>query len=120
VNQSFTVVTATTSEGTLSEEVTNAAKHAPTAIIFMGLNKLSQIVVKYQVEGRGELPVAVVSRGSRTEGEVIVGTVDTIEELVTKNRPAAPALLVFGEGAKNASQLTTDSWGWSNDGKEVA
>ena len=44
INQSFTVVTATTSAGVLSEEVTKAAQYAPTALYFMGLGKLDLIV----------------------------------------------------------------------------
>ena len=47
VNQSFTVLTATTSEGVLSQEVIHASKYATTAIIFMDLRKLNLVVDAY-------------------------------------------------------------------------
>ncbi|MEM6829365.1 MAG: uroporphyrinogen-III C-methyltransferase [Bacteroidota bacterium] len=102
VNQSFSVVTATTSEGKLSNEVIHAAKYAPTAIIFMGLRKLDLIVEAYQLAGKSELPVAVISNGSQTNSMIISGRVNNILQKVEAHNPPAPALLVFGEGAKQA------------------
>ncbi len=109
VNQSFTVLTATTSEGVLSQEVIHASKHAPTAIIFMGLGKLDLVVDAYQEAGRGGLPVAIVSNGSLDHGTVVKGTVDDILEKAEEEKPAAPALLVFGEGASEAFVKTDHS-----------
>ncbi|MEQ9230120.1 MAG: uroporphyrinogen-III C-methyltransferase [Cyclobacteriaceae bacterium] len=105
VNQSFTALTATTSEGKLSEEVLSAAKYAPTAVIFMGLNKLDQIVAAYKEAGRGDLPVAIISNGSLTNAQVLASTVNEILTIKEEERPAAPALLVFGEGAADAAWI---------------
>ena len=102
VNQSFTVLTATTSEGVLSQEVIHASKYAPTAVIFMGLGKLELVVDAYREAGRGSLPVAIVSNGSLDHGTVVKGTVDDILEKAEQEKPAAPALLIFGEGASEA------------------
>lgn len=102
INQSFTALTATTSEGHLSNEVISAAKHSPTAIIFMGLNKLDLIVEAYLKEGRANLPVAIISNGTVSQEEVIAGDVKSILAIANMRRPKAPALLVFGEGAANA------------------
>ena len=103
VNQSFSVLTATTSEGKLSNEVLQAAEKAPTAIIFMGLGKLETIVDAYASHGRGNLPVAIISNGSLSNGVVVSGKVNTILEQVKQERPQAPALLIFGEGAAQAT-----------------
>ena len=101
----FWVVTATTSEGTLSEDVIRAAECAPTTIIFMGLKKLSEIVGHYQSFGRGDLPVAIISNGSLDHSGVLSGTVDTILSIADEHQPKAPALLVFGEGAAYAKAV---------------
>ncbi len=93
------MLTATTAKGKLSEEVTRAAESAPTAIIFMGLNKLDEIVTAYQSEGRGDLPVAIISNGSLPHQQVVSGTVDSILKQRDYKKPAAPAILIFGEGA---------------------
>lgn len=102
VNQSFTVLTATTAHGTISNEVVNAAKYAPTAIIFMGLNKLDLIVEAYLNEGRGDLPVAIISNGTLANSKVIKGKVESILSIAQLQGPKAPALLIFGEGAAYA------------------
>lgn len=105
INQSFSVVTATTSTGALSDDVIKAAECSPSTIIFMGLKKLPQIVAHYQSNGRGSLPVAIISNGSLDLGGVIAGTVDNIVALAEERQPEAPALLIFGEGAAYARAI---------------
>ena len=103
VNQSFAAVTATNEHGQLSKDIANAAKYAPTALIFMGLGKLSKIVEAYRSEGRDDLPVAIISKGSvEGKAQVVLGNVSTIEAKRDALKPKAPALLVFGEGASHA------------------
>jgi uroporphyrin-III C-methyltransferase len=112
INQSFSVVTATTSEGTLSEDVFKAAECAPTTLFFMGLRKIAQIVEAYNEQGRGDLPVAIISNGSLPNAEVISATVGTILKEVEERKPAAPALLIFGEGAALAKTISLSSVNW--------
>jgi uroporphyrin-III C-methyltransferase len=102
VNQGFSILTATSADGSISREVNNAAKNASTALIFMGLSKLEEVVALYINEGRGELPVAIISNGSLADAQVISGTVDSIIDEARDQKPASPALLIFGEGAAHA------------------
>ncbi|WP_425391211.1 uroporphyrinogen-III C-methyltransferase [Ekhidna sp.] len=104
VNQGFSILTATSADGKVSGEVRKAAKHASTALIFMGLSKLDAVVAHYLKEGRGDLPVAIVSKGSLAEAQVIAGKVDSILDEARDQKPASPALLIFGEGAAFATQ----------------
>jgi len=115
VNQSFTVVTATTKEGVLSNEVLNAAKYSPTTLYFMGLAKIESIVEEYIKNTRTELPVAIISKGSHVDGGVLKGTVGNILGLVEKHQPEAPALLVFGEGAQYATQYFQSDILWEEN-----
>ncbi|XOV91455.1 MAG: uroporphyrinogen-III C-methyltransferase [Bacteroidota bacterium] len=105
VNHSFTVVTATTSEGLLSDDVFMAAEKSPTTIFFMGLGKIDQIAAAYKKFNREDLPVAILSRGSHNDDGVLYGNVSTIESLVARHKPKAPALLVFGECADLNKEL---------------
>ena len=99
VNQSVNIVTATTSEGTLSKEVETAAQHAAATVFFMGFNKLDQIVAHYLKHRSPDLPVAVIGRGSLQDAFVYQSTVSEIlQELKDVNVPM-PALLLFGEVA---------------------
>ncbi len=102
INQSFSVVTATTSKGTLSGDIDLAAKYSATTVIFMGYKKLPQIVERFKNEGRGDLPVAIIGSGSLRNSTLVKGTVDSIVEESKASETRAPALLIFGEGAKHA------------------
>jgi len=120
VNQSFTVVTATTSEGTLSQDVLRAAEHSPTTLFFMGLGKIDLIARAYVEFGRGDLPAAIISKGSHADGDVIKGKAKDIAAIAAKAKPEAPALLIFGEGAARASnQQQVNTW-WEAAKSEVA
>jgi uroporphyrin-III C-methyltransferase len=97
VNESFWAVTATTSTGKLSSDVALAAQSTATAIFFMGLNKIEEIVEIYKELGREELPVAIISRGSYEDGKVYYGTIETILGVKSSNKIASPAIIVVGE-----------------------
>ncbi len=120
VNQSFSVVTATTKEGSLSEEVLNAAAYSPTTLYFMGLGKLDLIAKAYESNGRGDLPVAIISRGSHADGDVIKGTASGIVAIAKEKKPEAPALLIFGEGAALANNEQQVNQWWEAAKTEVA
>lgn len=122
INQSFTVVTATTKEGTLSDEVLNAAKHSPTTLFFMGLGKIELIAEAYVQAGRGDLPVAIVSKGSHVDGKVFHAKAKDIAALAEEKQPEAPALLIFGEGAAYASNASDNKSTavWEEDKRVVA
>ena len=120
INQSFTVVTATTSEGRLSREVLNAAENSPATLFFMGLGKLDLIARAYQQAGRGELPVAIISKGSHEGGQVIKGRVKDIVSIAQEKQPEAPALLIFGEGAALASNELQQTTAWEEAKRVVA
>ncbi|HAP63700.1 MAG TPA: uroporphyrinogen-III C-methyltransferase, partial [Cytophagales bacterium] len=57
----------------------------------------SEIVEAYTRFGNGELPVAIISNGSRPEGQVLYGTLDTIEAQLAEHPMAAPGLIIIGE-----------------------
>ena len=97
INESFWVVTATTKDGTLSKDVLLAARSNATVVLLMGLNKLEQITDIYKKYGRGDLPAALISKGSLEDGNVIFGTAATLLTKQRQHRLPRPALIVIGE-----------------------
>lgn len=97
LSESFWVITGTTSNGGLSADITQASRSNATVVILMGLNKLAQIVDIFKAAGKGQLPAAVVQNGSSAEEKLVIGQVETILDIVKKEKIEAPALLVFGE-----------------------
>jgi uroporphyrin-III C-methyltransferase len=87
------------------------AKTPGTLIVFMGLNHLPEIVAGLLAAGKDlSTPAAVVSNGTRAEGQSVTGTLNDIETRI--EALVSPALLVVGDviaiGAELAA-VTTDA-----------
>ncbi|RBW57161.1 uroporphyrinogen-III C-methyltransferase [Tenacibaculum sp. E3R01] len=104
-SESFWVITGTTKQHKLSNDVRLAAKSNATVVVLMGMGKLSEIVSLFKEEGKSELPVAIIQNGTTPEEKIGIGTVDTIEEVVSKNNLSNPAIIVLGEVVKHRQQL---------------
>ncbi|CAL2075311.1 Uroporphyrinogen-III C-methyltransferase [Tenacibaculum sp. 190524A02b] len=103
--ESFWVITGTTKQHQLSNDVALAAKSNATVVILMGMGKLAEIVSLFQEEKKGELPVAIIQNGTTEHEKIGVGTVDTIEKVVEINQLSNPAIIVLGEVVKHREQL---------------
>lgn len=97
MSESFWVVTGTTTDGTISADIYDAAKSRATVVILMGLHKLEQITEIFKAEGKDRLPAAVIQSGSTDNEKVAIGTVNTIVEIVQEKKISSPALIVFGD-----------------------
>lgn len=97
VNESFWVITGTTSSGEISSDVTLAAQSNATVIILMGVSKLVQISEIFTAAGKANTPVAVIQNGSLPDEKVALGNMHNIVERVQTKGLAAPAIIVIGE-----------------------
>jgi len=96
LSESFWVVTGTNASGEISPDLHVAAKSNATIVVLMGVEKIKEIAKIFKSEGKENLPVAVIENGSSATESVVVGIVDTIEELIEEKSIKSPALLVFG------------------------
>ncbi|MGN0003384.1 MAG: uroporphyrinogen-III C-methyltransferase [Sphingobacterium composti] len=97
ISESFWVITGSTSDGRLSEDLYHAVKTNATVVVLMGYSKLQQIIELYQNNGRGYLPIALIQNGSLKNERLAIGTIDTILEQVHKKLLGVPAIIVLGE-----------------------
>jgi len=68
-----------------------------TVVIYMGLVGLPHIVRKLVEHGMpGSTPIALVSRGTTQQQNVVVGTLDTITDQVESSAVKAPTLTIIG------------------------
>lgn len=104
-SESFWVITGTTSDRKLSEDVVLAAQSSATVVILMGMSKLDQIVSLFQKEAKGETPVAIIQNGTTPDEKVGVGTVDSILDIVKEKKLSSPAIIVLGEVVKESNKL---------------
>ncbi len=96
VNESFWVLTGTTKDGVLSKDVAVAAQSSATVVILMGLKKIREIAKIFRKNGRSNLPVMVVENGSTEKERSVLGTINTIENEIVKNKISTPAIIVIG------------------------
>ncbi|SFH01354.1 uroporphyrinogen-III C-methyltransferase [Pedobacter insulae] len=97
LSESFWVVTGTNAKGEVSPDLYVAAKSNATIVVLMGIEKIKEIASIFKAEGKENLPVAVIENGSSANEHVVVGIVETIEELIIEKHIQSPALLVFGQ-----------------------
>jgi uroporphyrin-III C-methyltransferase len=77
---------------------------APTVVVFMGLEALSELRERLLADGLDpSTPVAVVSRGTTPEQEVVVAELGTITEVA--EGLDAPALVIVGEVVRLRDRL---------------
>lgn len=80
------------------------AKGQQTLAIYMGTLKAAEISQQLIAHGRAALtPVAVIGRGTRSDQQVLTGTLDNLEHLA--QQAPTPALLVIGEVVSLHQQL---------------
>ncbi|MEJ1237588.1 uroporphyrinogen-III C-methyltransferase [Chryseolinea sp. T2] len=97
ISESFWVVTGTTRDGEISNDVSLAARSTATIVILMGLNRLQAIMDKFLQEGRSDTPVAIVQNGTLPTQRVITGKVSNITALSHVADMSSPSVIVVGE-----------------------
>ncbi|MBB1194525.1 uroporphyrinogen-III C-methyltransferase [Flavobacterium sp. SOK18b] len=105
VSESFWVITGTTSDRKLSNDVALAAQSSATVVILMGMSKLTQIIDLFQKESKGETPVAIIQNGTTAQEKIGVGTINNIEKVVAEQQLSSPAIIVIGEVVKESNKL---------------
>jgi len=106
-SESFWVITGTTSQKKLSNDVRLAAQSTATVVILMGMGKLHEIVEVFKGFGKEEIPVGVIQNGTTLNEKSGFGTIKTIEKVVSEKQLGAPAIIVIGEVVKEADALQT-------------
>lgn len=97
VNESFWVITGTTTQGEVSRDIHLAAQSSATVVILMGMKRLQEIAGIFSEEGKSNTPAAIIQNGSWKNEKVVVGTVEVIHERATVNGLGSPAVIIIGE-----------------------
>jgi uroporphyrin-III C-methyltransferase len=118
-SESFWVITGTTKEHKLSNDVALAAKSSATVVILMGMSKLGEIMKLFRQEGKQEVPVAIIQNGTTSQERVGIGTVASIEDTVREQKLANPAIIVIGEVVQHRQQILDIQRAYQEKGKEL-
>ncbi len=105
VAESFWVITGTTSDRKLSNDVFLAAQSTATVVILMGMSKLCEIVTIFKKFNKENVPTAIIQNGTTKNEKIGVGTIDSILEVVETQKLSSPAIIVIGEVVKHSAKL---------------
>jgi uroporphyrin-III C-methyltransferase len=100
VSESFWVITGTTKDNQLSQDILLAAKTNATVVILMGLGKLKEITEIFSQEGKSNIAIALIQDGSLPTQKVALGRIETIVDIAQEKNIEAPAIIVIGEVVK--------------------
>lgn len=103
--ESFWVITGTTKEHKLSQDIALAAKSSATVVILMGMSKLTEIIALFKAEGRQSTPVAIIQDGTTTREKIGIGTVASIEFKAREQQLSNPAIIIIGKVVNHRTQL---------------
>lgn len=96
IAESFWVVTATTKNGTFSQDIKLAAASSATIVILMGLKKINEIVEAFQGAGKGNQSIMVIQNGTLPNEKCVVSSIDKIENEIALRGIGTPAVIVVG------------------------
>ncbi|MBO3700149.1 uroporphyrinogen-III C-methyltransferase [Roseivirga sp. E12] len=97
VSQSYWVVTATSKDGSLTNDISLAAQSTATVVILMGTRKLREICDTFSAHGQQESPVAIIQNGTMPDEKIIIGTVSSIYGQAQAEKISSPAVIIIGE-----------------------
>ncbi|MCU7852534.1 MAG: siroheme synthase CysG [Candidatus Thiodiazotropha sp. (ex Monitilora ramsayi)] len=95
--QSVTFVTGHLKDGTMNINWPMLAQPNQTIVFYMGLVGLPVICRELQHHGAGgDMPIALVQQGTTHKQRVFTGTLETIQQIVEKEKPKPPTLIIVG------------------------
>jgi uroporphyrin-III C-methyltransferase len=97
LSRGFWVLTATTNQHQLPEEMTTAACSKATVVILMGTRKIEQIANLFAEHRREETPIALLQSGSLPNGKATTGTLNDVRNIVKAAKTGARGILVVGD-----------------------
>ncbi len=103
INESFWVLTGTIENQQLSKDIAIAAQSSATLVILMGIKKLPLIRAILLENGKVDLPIAIISKGSTAQQRVIYSTVKDIVDKAQQEQVERPGIIVAGPTVALAS-----------------
>lgn len=105
--QSVSFITGHLKDGSINLNWRQLAEPHQTLVFYMGLHGLNIICDQLIAHGVSpEMPVALVQQGTTHKQRVFIGTLSTLPEIVAKEQPTPPTLIIVGEVVKLQSKLS--------------
>lgn len=97
VNESFWVITGTTSNGNISKDIKLGAQSSATLVILMGLRNFSLIMNEITQYRHKYTPFAIIQNGSLPDEKIVIETVNNYKNLIDTIDYTKPGIIVIGD-----------------------
>lgn len=105
--QSVTFVTGHLKDGTTNLNWPQLAQPNQTVVFYMGLHGLPTIAEQLIAHGRAaDTPAALVEQGTTHKQKVYTGTLESLPDIVVKESPKPPTLIIVGEVVELQEKLS--------------
>ena len=104
--QSVRFVTGHLKDGTPNLPWSELIHERQTLVLYMGLVGLDEITQQLMAHGmRADMPVALISHGTRPNQQVVIGEIHNIAQKVVESGIKAPTLTIIGDVVKLQDRL---------------
>jgi uroporphyrin-III C-methyltransferase/precorrin-2 dehydrogenase/sirohydrochlorin ferrochelatase len=105
--QSVTFVTGHLKDGTMNLNWEMLAQPNQTIVFYMGLVGLPVICKELRAQGTAaDMPIALVQQGTTHKQRVFTGTLSNIQEIVEREKPKPPTLIIVGRVVELQEKLS--------------
>ncbi|MCF6278785.1 MAG: SAM-dependent methyltransferase, partial [Flavobacteriaceae bacterium] len=97
INESFWVITGTTSNGNISKDIALGAQSSATLVVLMGLRNFA-IIMKEVEKYRNKLtPFAIIQNGTMSNEKIIINTIVNFKKVIEEIDYTLPGIIVIGD-----------------------
>lgn len=93
------IITGTKKDGTLSADLKLAMQSNATVVIYMGMKQITSIAETYVLEGKGEVPAAIIQHASLPQQKSVKGLVKDLPQMAAEHQFTHPSIIIIGEVA---------------------
>lgn len=99
-SNSFWVITGSTQNGNLPDDLVLAAHSQATVVILMGMDKLDLIARIFSQHSKANTPAMLIQNGSLPHQRIALGTAATLPQIALQHQIGAPGIIVIGNTVK--------------------
>lgn len=97
INESFFVITGTTSNGQVSKDLQFGAMSSATLVILMGLKNLPTIMLETLKFRNKNTPFAVIQNGTLKNENIIINNIGNYKSIISQIDYSQPGIIVIGD-----------------------
>ncbi|MFD1771047.1 uroporphyrinogen-III C-methyltransferase [Sphingobacterium suaedae] len=109
VSEGVWALTGMKRDGSLSADLQLAVQSKSTVVIYMGMQKLDEIARMYVMNGKGDMPAAIIQHATCSQERKVLCKVADLLKASRQHGLGHPAIIVIGEVVNLQHVLTIDT-----------